>query len=64
MKKLYRINIKTLDGKLLFFTTESYEIINRVFVKFFDEVKDQYKMFHVSNCEITYNRVGDVDEES
>lgn len=61
--KRYRINVKTLDGKQLFFTTTTYEIVDGVFVKFFDKIKDQYKMFHVSNCEITYNRIGDVNEE-
>ena len=64
MKNQYRINVKTLDGKLLFFTTNNYEIIDNVFVKFLDNLKDKYKLFHVSNCEITYNRVGEIDEES
>lgn len=48
----YKINIKTLWGKVLNYTVSSYEVTTGDFVEFVDEVTGIPKKFHASNVEI------------
>ena len=47
----YTISVKTLQGKILTFSTESYEVIDG-FVCWLDVRTGEPKKFHSSNCEI------------
>lgn len=47
----YKIYVKTLQGDLLTFSTDSYEI-NEGFVTWLDVRTRKKKRFHSSNCEI------------
>ena len=48
---MYRITVKTLQGNILFFTVDSYNL-DEGFVVFTDKVNGKLKQFHSSNCEI------------
>ena len=47
----YTISVKTLQGKILTFSTESYEVLDG-FVCWLDVRTGEPKKFHSSNCEI------------
>jgi len=53
----YHIIVKTIQGKILTFTVDSYTISEGNFVEFTDRKYNVKKRFHSSNCEI--NEVGD-----
>jgi len=54
----YRIVVKTLQGKIVPFYVDNYNILEGSFVSFFDLESKQWKRFHSSNCEI-YTEVDD-----
>ena len=50
--KRFKINVLTLQGKVLTFHVSSYEVIEGEFIEFTDERTDQLKRFHSSRVEI------------
>jgi len=48
----YHISVRTLQGKILTFTVDSYSISEGNFVEFTDKKYNIKKRFHSSNCEI------------
>ena len=52
-KVQYHISVKTLQGKILTFTVDSYTISKGGFVEFVDKKYNVKKSFHSSNCEIS-----------
>lgn len=48
----YKISVKTLQGRILTFTVDSYTISEGGFVEFVDKKYNIKKRFHCSNCEI------------
>ena len=48
----YKIMVKVLQGNVITFTVDSYEIDEGGFIKFKDRVTKKTKRFHSSNCEI------------
>ena len=49
----YKIHVKSIQGTILTFTVEAYDIEEGDFVCFIDEKTDIPKRFHASNCEIS-----------
>lgn len=49
---MFKIQVKTIQGTILTYTVQKYEIVDGDFVKFFDERTREIKLFHSSNCEI------------
>ena len=47
----YKIFVRTLQGNILSFTVDEYEVIEG-FVVFVDKKTKKHKRFHGSNCEI------------
>lgn len=48
----YKISVKVLQGKILTFSVNNYEIVEGNFIRFEDEKTRKIKRFHSSNCEI------------
>jgi len=48
----YKIFAKTLQGQILVYTVDKYDVDDSGFVCFVDKVKNENKKFHCSNCEI------------
>jgi len=51
MSKSYRIIVRTLQGIILTYSVENYEI-DEGFLTFFDKKSQMVKRFSVTNCEI------------
>jgi hypothetical protein len=51
----YKIQVKTIQGRLLTFTVNEYTVDDGGFVCFTDKVTNKPKKFHGSNCEIEAN---------
>jgi len=48
----YKLFVHTHSGKTLFFTIESYKILEGNFLQFTDERTGHVKCFHTSRCEL------------
>ena len=48
----YKINVTTPQNVLLSFNVDKYEIVEGNFLKLFDPLHQQYKMFPTTWCEI------------
>jgi len=59
----YTIVVKTLKGKILYFRRVKAYSLEEGFIKFFDEVTKQQKVFHGSQCEIYEEGVSKVDTD-
>jgi len=51
MRTKYKIIVKTLQGRILTYSVDSYQVIDG-FVNFTDILNNKEKFFHSSNCEI------------
>ena len=56
MRTKYKIIVKAIQGHILTYSTDSYEVIDG-FVTWTDSRTDEIKRFHSSNCEIKEVRV-------
>lgn len=54
----YKIYVKVLNGAVLCYNVNSYEIENNTFVKFTDTHHDIVKRYPVTNCEIIEDKDG------
>ena len=52
LKKLYKIRVKTLEGRIITFTKVKGYAIKDGLISFVDSFNGNHKQFAVSNCEI------------